>query len=94
MRRQIGPQDLEAGDISASAVEFLEKPALFIRRERDTCDLLRRLQHLDRNRFRILSDSREGAGHQRRSDASCGNTLDEAASIDPALPFVHVGSPG
>jgi hypothetical protein len=86
-----GAEPLEAGEIAARAVQFLQqrfcssavndKPAIF----------MRRLQHVDRDRRRVLGDGRERAGHQRSIQAGAGKAFEEAAPVDRALsrPSLH-----
>jgi len=71
------------------SVQLLEEPPLFIGRERNAGDPLRRLQHLDRDRLGVLRDGRERTGYERRSNAGRRKTFDESAPVHRALPFVH-----
>ena len=70
-------------------VQPLEDPLLFIARKGHAGDLLRRLNHVDRDRLGVLRDGRERTGHQRRSEAARREAFDESAPVDGASLLIH-----
>ena len=75
------------------AAQLFEQPLMFVDRERDAGDPLCRLQHVGRNRRRILRDGGERARHQAGANASAGEAFDEAAAVDHELLVVHGVAP-
>src|SRR5690349_11339156 len=81
-------QSVEARERPCTSVETSEYGLPFFRRESNACDLLRRLQHLQRNVCRILRHSQQSARHQRKSTRR--KTFQKASSVEGELLLIHV----
>ena len=66
---------------TALSVQTLEQPKLFGRREGKTRNLLRRLDHLGRDRGRVFRDRGERSRHQRRAEPNGSKTSNEASTV-------------